>query len=226
MDLRGSEEQRIIYTLLKELYPSFKVIYEAVLPNNMRFDCFVKQIGLVVELDGDHHYEYVEHFHKDYNGFLKQRFRDNKKDELANELGIKIVRIKQKERYKEAQNLLTKKSDDVLLDEKIQAHKKAINERNERLEVLRQKFNKLSKIKLGKSVLRYDDGTQEIIKVSLQDELKAVEALAKLDDRISKAEGTDAPTKTATTSVNGEDLEDPITTLIKKGGKIIINGGK
>ena len=31
----------------------------------------------------------------------------------------------------------------------------------------------------------------------------------------------DAPTKTATTSVNGEDLEDPITTLIKKGGKII-----
>ena len=130
------------------------------------------------------------------------------------------------ERYKEAQNLLTKKSDDVLLDEKIQAHKKAINERNERLEVLRQKFNKLSKIKLGKSVLRYDDGTQEIIKVSLQDELKAVEALAKLDDRISKAEGTDAPTKTATTSVNGEDLEDPITTLIKKGGKIIINGGK
>ena len=67
--------------------------------------------------------------------------------------------------------------------------------------------------------MRYDDGTQEIIKVSLQDELKAVEALAKLDDRISKAEGTDAPTKTATTSVNGEDLEDPITTLIKKGNK-------
>ena len=97
MDLRGSEEQRIIYTLLKELYPSFKVIYEAVLHNNMRFDCFVKQIGLVVELDGNHHYEYVEHFHKDYNGFLKQKFRDNKKDELANELGIKIVRIKQKE---------------------------------------------------------------------------------------------------------------------------------
>ena len=97
MDLRGSEEQRLIYTMLKQLYPSFKVIYEAVLPNNMRFDCFVKQIGLVVELDGDQHHQYVEHFHKDYNGFLRQRFKDNKKDELANELGIKIVRIKQKE---------------------------------------------------------------------------------------------------------------------------------
>ena len=51
-DNRGSEEQRIIYRFLKELYPNYDVIYEATLPNGMRFDCFVKQIGVVVELDG------------------------------------------------------------------------------------------------------------------------------------------------------------------------------
>ena len=51
-DNRGSEEQRVIYRFLKELYPHYDVIYEATLPNGMRFDCFVKQIGVVVELDG------------------------------------------------------------------------------------------------------------------------------------------------------------------------------
>lgn len=38
--------------------------------------------------------------------------------------------------------------------------------------------------------------------------------------------GWNAPTKTATTNANGDDVSDPIAELIKKGGKIIINGGK
>lgn len=52
LDNRGSEEQRIIYRFLCQLYPTCDVIYEAQLPNGTRYDCFVKQMGIVVELDG------------------------------------------------------------------------------------------------------------------------------------------------------------------------------
>lgn len=107
MDNRGSEEQRIIYRFLKDLYPSYDVIYEAVLPNGMRFDCFVKQIGLVIELDGIQHNQYVEHFHGDYNGFLVQRIKDRKKDSIAESLGIKLIRINQSDCPKSSDELKT-----------------------------------------------------------------------------------------------------------------------
>lgn len=94
-DNRGSEEQRIIYRFLKELYPNYDVIYEATLPNGMRFDCFVKQIGVVVELDGKQHTQFVKHFHRDENGFLLQQLKDSKKDSIAAEMGIRLLRINQ-----------------------------------------------------------------------------------------------------------------------------------
>lgn len=94
-DNRGSEEQRIIYRFLKELYPYYDVIYEATLPNGMRFDCFVKQIGVVVELDGAHHTKFVKYFHGDENGFLFQQLKDSKKDSIAAEMGIRLLRINQ-----------------------------------------------------------------------------------------------------------------------------------
>lgn len=94
-DNRGSEEQRIIYRFLKELYPNYDVIYEATLPNGMRFDCFVKQIGVVVEIDGKQHTQFVEHFHGDFNGFLSQQLKDSKKDTIAAGMGIRLLRINQ-----------------------------------------------------------------------------------------------------------------------------------
>lgn len=94
-DNRGSEEQRIIYRFLKELYPYYDVIYEATLPNGMRFDCFVKQIGVVIELDGKQHTQFVKHFHRDENGFLLQQLKDSKKDSIAAEMGIRLLRINQ-----------------------------------------------------------------------------------------------------------------------------------
>lgn len=36
--------------------------------------------------------------------------------------------------------------------------------------------------------------------------------------------GWSAPTKTANTNANGEDVENPLDKLIKSGGKIVING--
>lgn len=95
LDNRGSEEQRIIYRFLCQLYPTCDVIYEAQLPNGTRYDCFVKQMGIVIELDGRHHAEFVKHFHKDITGFKWQQFKDKKKDREAEESGIKLIRISQ-----------------------------------------------------------------------------------------------------------------------------------
>lgn len=43
-------------------------------------------------------------------------------------------------------------------------------------------------------------------------------------DYLSKIEGDYAPTKTANTDSSGNDVDSPLDTLIKKGGKIVING--
>lgn len=51
-DNRGSNEQRIIYDFLCQLYPTCEVIYEACLLDGTRYDCFVKEMGIVIELDG------------------------------------------------------------------------------------------------------------------------------------------------------------------------------
>lgn len=94
-DNRGSNEQRIIYGFLCQLYPSCNVIYEACLPNGTRYDCFVKEMGIVIEVDGRQHVDFIEHFHKDITGFNWQQFKDKKKDREAEESGIKLIRIPQ-----------------------------------------------------------------------------------------------------------------------------------
>lgn len=105
MDNRGSEEQRIIYKYLCQLYPTCNVIYEACLPDGTRYDCFVKEMGIVVETDGRQHVEFIEHFHKDVTGFKWQQFKDKKKDRKAEESGIKLIRIPQHECPKSKEEL-------------------------------------------------------------------------------------------------------------------------
>ena len=52
-------------------------------------------MGIVIEVDGKQHVEFVEHFHKDITGFKWQQFKDKKKDREAEESGIKLIRIPQ-----------------------------------------------------------------------------------------------------------------------------------
>lgn len=104
-DNRGSNEQRIIYGYLCQLYPTCNVIYEACLPDGTRYDCFVKEMGIVIEIDGRQHVDFIEHFHKDITGFKWQQFKDKKKDRKAEESGIKLIRIPQSECPKSKEEL-------------------------------------------------------------------------------------------------------------------------
>ena len=93
-DGRGSIPQRYLFELMEEIYPSYTVIYEQVIPSlGQRYDIFVKELGVAIEYDGRQHDHFVEHFHKDINGYISSIKRDNTKVNFSNENGIKVVRL-------------------------------------------------------------------------------------------------------------------------------------
>ncbi|MBP6526916.1 MAG: hypothetical protein KA235_01525, partial [Prevotella sp.] len=59
----------------------------------MRYDLFVKELGIAVEIDGIQHRKYVEHFHGDFHGRVSGILADKKKNEFSVENGIKLIRI-------------------------------------------------------------------------------------------------------------------------------------
>ena len=93
VDNRGSDNQRTLYKMLKELYPLYDIVYEYQLPNGTRLDLFIPTIGIAVEYDGEQHYRYTEFWHKDINGFLDQKKSDLSKDDYCYRSGIKLVRV-------------------------------------------------------------------------------------------------------------------------------------
>jgi hypothetical protein len=94
-DGRGSGPQRHLFDLAKQLYSKYSVVYEQEIPSlGLRFDIFIKELGVAIEYDGRQHEEYVEHFHKDINGYICSINRDRRKIEFCLENGIKLVRLK------------------------------------------------------------------------------------------------------------------------------------
>jgi hypothetical protein len=94
-DGRGSKPQRYLFELIKQIYPEYTIIYEQYIPElNQRFDIFVKELGIAIEYDGRQHDDFVEHFHKDMNGFIGGLQMDAKKENFSKENGIKVVRFK------------------------------------------------------------------------------------------------------------------------------------
>ena len=63
------------------------------LPAGFRYDFFIPEMKLLIEYDGSQHREYVPHFHKTEENFLKAVERDKIKEELALSNGFNIIRI-------------------------------------------------------------------------------------------------------------------------------------
>ncbi len=94
-DGRGSMPQRYLFELMEKIYPTYNVIYEQAIPSlGQRYDIFVKELGVAIEYDGRQHDHYVEHFHKDINGYISSIKRDDKKEYFSQCNGIKVVRLK------------------------------------------------------------------------------------------------------------------------------------
>lgn len=90
VDGRGSEDQRILYDWLYQIYKD--VIYEYPLPEiNQRVDLYIPKLGIAVEYHGRQHYEYIEHFYKHFSDFEFSLSLDRKKENYLIEHGIKLV---------------------------------------------------------------------------------------------------------------------------------------
>lgn len=60
---------------------------------NLELDIYFPQLGLAIEVNGQMHYRFIEHFHHTPKNFQKQRIRDLQKKIKCQELGIFLVEI-------------------------------------------------------------------------------------------------------------------------------------
>mgnify|MGYP003591318016 CR=1 FL=1 len=92
-DNRGSAPQRHIYDECVRIYGQSNVAWELVIPElGQRFDIFLKQFGIAIEIDGEQHDRYVDFFHKDINGYMNGIHLDKRKMEWAEENHVSVIR--------------------------------------------------------------------------------------------------------------------------------------
>jgi very-short-patch-repair endonuclease len=77
-----------IYDILKEAFPlniiqkEHYVYYKG---TRLFFDFLIKDLSVLIEVQGRQHTAFVKHFHRDKNDFLKQKNRDNFKIQYIQE---------------------------------------------------------------------------------------------------------------------------------------------
>nr|UOX61062.1 MAG: putative uyr/REP helicase [Diabrotica toursvirus 3a] len=60
---------------------------------NLELDCFSPELAIAVEYNGRQHYEHVPKFHKTYDDFTKQKYRDVIKKMLCKKQGITLIEV-------------------------------------------------------------------------------------------------------------------------------------
>lgn len=100
-----------VYDVLKELFP-----FEVIVPEHyvkykgaqLFFDFFLKDLGILFEIQGRQHYEFIKHFHGTIESFRAQKYRDNLKREYI-EADRKLCLVYFDERDKITKKFVLKK---------------------------------------------------------------------------------------------------------------------
>ena len=61
--------------------------------NNLEIDCYNDELKLAVEVQGAQHYKFIPYFHKSYEAFLNQKYRDELKRRMLKDNGIFLIEI-------------------------------------------------------------------------------------------------------------------------------------
>lgn len=61
--------------------------------HNLELDCFNRELRLAVEYNGIQHYKFVPYFHKNYEAFKNQKYRDYMKHQMCKENGITLIEV-------------------------------------------------------------------------------------------------------------------------------------
>jgi DNA-binding CsgD family transcriptional regulator len=102
-----SHGQDELVSMLKELFPYLHLITEHHVGSGLRIDIYIPSIKLGFEFDGKQHDTFVSFFHKDEDGFIKSKQRDNNKDLMCVQKGIKLKRYAKVPDKKELFNYVT-----------------------------------------------------------------------------------------------------------------------
>ncbi len=60
---------------------------------NLEIDCYNDELKIGVEAQGRQHYEYVPYFHRNYDTFMNQKYRDEIKRMKCKEQGVTLVEV-------------------------------------------------------------------------------------------------------------------------------------
>jgi hypothetical protein len=61
--------------------------------NRMILDGYCKELNIAFEYNGEQHYEFIPHFHRTFEEFIKRCSSDNDKQDKCNEMDVKLVVI-------------------------------------------------------------------------------------------------------------------------------------
>lgn len=86
-----SRGQAALTAMMRKLLPNEKIVTEEPLPERLRLDVYCPSYNLAAEYHGRQHFQYVQHFHGDKDGFFASQKRDERKAELCEEMGIALV---------------------------------------------------------------------------------------------------------------------------------------
>lgn len=85
-----------VYDMLREVFPHNVLIKEHYIKykgTKLFFDFYIKDLGILIEVQGQQHQRFIKHFHVNKRGFVAQKERDNLKIEYTQEKKIAFVRI-------------------------------------------------------------------------------------------------------------------------------------
>jgi hypothetical protein len=75
----------------EKLRPDF--LRNNVTGKNLEMDLFNEDLNLAIEVQGAQHYRYIPFFHKNYEAFLNQKYRDEMKKGLLDKANINLIEI-------------------------------------------------------------------------------------------------------------------------------------
>lgn len=58
---------------------------------NLEIDCYCDELKLGIEYNGEQHYRYIPYFHSSKDAFYNTKYRDEMKERLCKENGVKLV---------------------------------------------------------------------------------------------------------------------------------------
>lgn len=85
-----------VYKLLKKIFPQNVILKEHYVKykgTKLFFDFFIRDLEILVEVQGEQHTRFVKYFHGDKHKFMAQKNRDNLKIEYAQEKNISFARF-------------------------------------------------------------------------------------------------------------------------------------